>query len=261
MSQPVQLIVKSKKKKLKLTIDLNASVLDLKTKLQPLTEIPPSLQKIIYKGKVLSDADSLVSSGLKNKAKLTLVGSRTQDVISASSYVAPSSASLSKKRDEEKKAKEKVKNLELQKKYWSCRDRHQPIIKKGLPQNAMKAVKDQNDPLPKSIHSIYDPNGDEVRLSFHLDEQELWIATPSGVQKMLFTRIRDVTSCPIYEHEEYHIVALHLGSTEADHHYLYYVPAQYCKAIKYMISGNLNFPMLRHRSKAPTTKEGEKESK
>jgi len=71
-----------------------------------------------------------------------------------------------------------------------------------------------------------------VRLTFKLWSQELWIQSATSTQKLPFGTIRAVTSDPIKGQEEYHIMSLQLGSSERNKYYLYFVPAQYTRAIK-----------------------------
>ena len=50
--------------------------------------------------------------------------------------------------------------------------------------------------------------------------------------------VRGVISEPIEGHEEYHIMAIQLGPTEASRYWIYWIPAQYVDAIKETILGN-----------------------
>ena len=53
--------------------------------------------------------------------------------------------------------------------------------------------------------------------------------------------IKNVVSEPIAGHEEYHILALQLGPTEASRYWIYWVPAQYVDAIKDSILGKWQY--------------------
>ena len=53
--------------------------------------------------------------------------------------------------------------------------------------------------------------------------------------------VQAVASEPTEGHEEYHILAIQLGPTEASRYWIYWVPAQYVEAIKESILGKWQF--------------------
>jgi hypothetical protein len=75
-----------------------------------------------------------------------------------------------------------------------------------------------------------------VRVTFKVFVGELWISSATDTQKIMFAQIRSVVSEPIQGREEYHIVSLQLGTSEVARYYLYFVPAQYVRAIKNAIT-------------------------
>ncbi|KAF8997911.1 WLM domain-containing protein [Cyathus striatus] len=68
----------------KLSISPETTLLELQTQLEELTAVPPSLQKLLYKGKKTArdDAESvtLLQIGLKNGTKIQMLGSTTQEL-------------------------------------------------------------------------------------------------------------------------------------------------------------------------------------
>ena len=61
-------------------LPLESTVSDLKAQIFSLTEIPPSLQKLIFKGKSLQDSDTLAQANLVNGAKVFLMASQSTDI-------------------------------------------------------------------------------------------------------------------------------------------------------------------------------------
>lgn len=80
-------------------------------------------------------------------------------------------------------------------------------------------------------------SGGKVRLTFKLEADQVWIGTKERTEKVGMQSIRAVVSEPIEGHEEYHMLAIQLGPTEASRYWIYWVPAQYVAAIKSTILG------------------------
>lgn len=95
-------------------------------------------------------------------------------------------------------------------------------------------------PLPVEPLWARNKSGDKARLSFKLESDQLWIGTRQRTLKVPMSSIHDVVSEPIEGHEEYHMVAIQLGPTEASRYWLYWIPAQYVAAIKTTILGGLH---------------------
>jgi len=185
------------------------------------TDVAPALQKIMFKGKALTDDDKkLEEFKLRNNVKLLLVGSSIQQVLQIS---APTSALEHKAEAEKEEEKTGLSDLA----------QHKKIIEKGVPEEAVKGNRNRHDALPTTpIKGIYNNRGSKVRLTFKTYSEELWISSESTTQKLPFSSIRKVTSEPIKGNEDYHIMTLQLGNSEASKYYLYFVPAQYIRAIR-----------------------------
>jgi len=185
------------------------------------TGVAAGLQKLMAKGLMKDDAKTLNELGIKDGTKMMLIGSTINEVMSAS--VAPVVASSTDAKNEETRTTESL----------SEQLPHKKIIDKGIPEGAEPGKKGKHENLPPTpLHSIYNNTGQKVRLTFKTWSQELWIQSASSTQKLPFASIRQVTSEPIKDHEEYHIVTLFLGSTDKQKYFLYWVPAQYTRAIK-----------------------------
>lgn len=66
-----------------LSLDPHSTVLDMKLALEALTTVPPSLQKLLYRGKknVENEASASVEeAGLKDKTRVTLIGSTNEEL-------------------------------------------------------------------------------------------------------------------------------------------------------------------------------------
>jgi len=67
----------------------------------------------------------------------------------------------------------------------------------------------RQDPLPSTpLVGILNNRGTNVRLTFKIWSQELWISSKTNTQQIPFAQVRDVQSEPIKGHEGYHIVVL-----------------------------------------------------
>jgi hypothetical protein len=56
-----------------------------------------------------------------------------------------------------------------------------------------------------------------------------------------YNSISSVSSQPLRDKKEYHILCLQLGPTQKSNYFLYYVPAQYIEAVKDVIMGRFPF--------------------
>eukprot|EP01089_Gocevia_fonbrunei_P022137 TRINITY_DN8828_c0_g1_i1.p1 TRINITY_DN8828_c0_g1~~TRINITY_DN8828_c0_g1_i1.p1 ORF type:complete len:214 (+),score=36.05 TRINITY_DN8828_c0_g1_i1:23-643(+) len=201
--------------------DLDDSILNLKKHIETLTDVPVALQKLMFKGLIKNESDTLRKVGIKEGAKLMMIGSTIKEVIDVN--IAPDPAKI---QEEQAKPREPL-----------CdQPKHKKIIDKGPPDSAIKGFKDKHEPLPKyPLAGILNNRGMSVRLTFKEWTQELWISSSASTQKIPYKSIRSVTSEPIKGHEEYHIVTLQLGPTAS--YYLYFVPAQFTKDINNSIMG------------------------
>jgi len=103
----------------------------------------------------------------------------------------------------------------------------------------MQAWRNGKVPLPvEPLNGMVNKGGGKVRLTFKLEADQVWIGTKERTEKVSMQSIRDIVSEPIEGHEEYHMLALQLGPTEASRYWIYWVPAQYVDAIKETILGS-----------------------
>lgn len=72
----ISMIVKFMGRSIPITIALDSAVKELKDQLQPLTNVLPRGQKIIFKGKVLEDGQTLRSYDVANGAKIMLMATQ-----------------------------------------------------------------------------------------------------------------------------------------------------------------------------------------
>ena len=112
------------------------------------------------------------------------------------------------------------------------------MLDKGKPEEALPGKKGVKEALPSvPLSGMLNKHGGKVRLTFKLELDQLWIGTKERTEKLGMSSIKSVVSEPIDDHDEYHIMALQLGPTEASRYWIYWVPAQYVEAIKEAILG------------------------
>eukprot|EP01098_Paradermamoeba_levis_P006290 TRINITY_DN2616_c0_g1_i1.p1 TRINITY_DN2616_c0_g1~~TRINITY_DN2616_c0_g1_i1.p1 ORF type:complete len:229 (-),score=33.99 TRINITY_DN2616_c0_g1_i1:65-751(-) len=208
-------------------MDSTNTVADLKNKLLELTQMPVATQKLV-KGGILKDNEVLSAKGFKNGTKVMLVASSIGDIMSVSS--APTTvATTPGSFDEAPVVKEPL-----------CRqETHKKVISKGPPEDAEPATKIRA-PLPSAISGLLTKTG-KVRMTFKVDQEEVWIGSASSTQKLPFASISKIISEPIDGHDGYHIMGLQLGKSDTTVFYLYFVPEQYVNAIKDTILGTWGF--------------------
>lgn len=107
------------------------------------------------------------------------------------------------------------------------------MLDKGVPEQAMSAWVNEDCALPlEPLTGMLNKYGHKVRITFKLEQDELWISTKERTQKVSMSSVKSVMSEPISKHPEYHLMAFQVGPTEASRLWFYWVPAQYVKAIK-----------------------------
>lgn len=52
-------------------------------------------------------------------------------------------------------------------------------------------------------------HGGKVRLTFKLENDQLWLSTKERTEKLPMGSIKNIVSEPIEEHDEYHIMVTH----------------------------------------------------
>lgn len=170
--------------------------------------------------------------GLKDNTKIILIGSTLEQVLEGTP---PDPKKLKQKTNTVVKTEEIPKSLSEQKE-------HKKIIEKGIPKDSEKGEKEKNSPCPKVLKGLLNRQGNSTRLTFKTDE--IWISTNEDTQKIPYISIKDVYYEPIFGKEEYHLLYFKVGNHENDKIWVYFVPAQYSKSIKYTVLGMDGFPLL-----------------
>lgn len=228
--EKVDLKVIFNKKKYDVNFPLDNDVGALKSYLQPMIGIPPAMMKVMIKG-LAKDEMTLRKLGVTKGSKIMVIGSSINDVLQVSSTpkdVAKGAAGASSASKDES-AVTKVKQ-------------HKKILDKGKPDDVMAGKKFPKESLPPHpLTGMLNKHGGKVRLTFKMDQGQVWIGTKERTEKVPFNSIKSVVSEPIPSHEEYHILALQLGPTEASRYYIYWLPAQYVDAIKDAVLGKWQY--------------------
>jgi len=198
----------------------------LRKYIEELTGIPPNMQKIMYKGLVKDDTKTLEEIKLTSGAKVMVVGSTIKDIEKVKT---PTTQELRA----EAKAEAAASKEPL------CKQKqHQKVIEKGKPDDVPIGVKGKKEPLPHvPLSGMVNKTGGRVRLTFKLELDQLWLGTKERTEKLPMSSIRNVLSEAIEGQEEYHILAIQLGPTEASRYWIYWFPAQYVDAVKDTILG------------------------
>ncbi|XP_067044932.1 ubiquitin domain-containing protein UBFD1-like [Acropora muricata] len=197
----------------------------LKQHIENLTGLPVSMQKLMYKGLVKDGSKTLRELNVTNGVKMMVVGSTMNDVMKVTP---PPPGALKEEKTTLASSKEPL-----------CKQKmHKKVLDKGKPDDVMPGIKKKKEKLPTiPIAGMYNKYGGKVRLTFKLEVDQLWIGTKERTEKIPMGSIKNVISEPIHGHEEYHIMAIQLGPTEASRYWVYWVPAQYVDAIKDTILG------------------------
>jgi len=175
----------------------------------------------MFKG-LMKDDVSLRDHKLVNGSKVMVVGSKTKDIESVRQVSV-------------KSVKDSDKSGVTSNKEPLCKQKpHKAILDKyGKPDDVMPGVRSQREALPQvPLCGMYNKVGGKVRLTFKLESDQVWIGTKERTEKIGLSSIRAVISEPIDGHDEYHIMGVQLGSTEASCYWIYWVPAQYIESIR-----------------------------
>ncbi|XP_007652831.1 ubiquitin domain-containing protein UBFD1 isoform X1 [Cricetulus griseus] len=208
-------------------VPLDSTGSELKQKIHSITGLPPAMQKVMYKGLVPEDK-TLREIKVTSGAKIMVVGSTINDVLAVNT---PKDAAQQDAKAEENK-KEPL-----------CRQKqHRKVLDKGKPEDVMPSVKGAQERLPTvPLSGMYNKSGGKVRLTFKLEQDQLWIGTKERTEKLPMGSIKNVVSEPIEGHEDYHMMAFQLGPTEASYYWVYWVPTQYVDAIKDTVLGKWQY--------------------
>nr|XP_034177465.1 ubiquitin domain-containing protein UBFD1-like isoform X2 [Osmia lignaria]XP_034177550.1 ubiquitin domain-containing protein UBFD1-like isoform X2 [Osmia lignaria] len=211
------------KQRINVNFALDGTVAELKAHLQNIISVPQAMQKVMIKG-LAKDEQTLRSLGVTKGAKVMVVGSKLDDVLAVS---IPTKQDLS----DEAASTTNKEPLSQQK-------MHRKVLDKGIPEDVMPGILNSKEPLPEfPLAGMLNKSGGKVRLTFKLEQDQLWIGTKERTDKIPMNSIKGVHSEPIHDHPEYHIMAIQLGPTEASRYWIYWVPAQYISAIKDAILG------------------------
>ncbi|KAH3744841.1 hypothetical protein Pelo_13762 [Pelomyxa schiedti] len=212
-----------KKQNFEIQVPDNAPVNELKRIIGEKTGVTPELQKLMLRGSIVKDSTAKISSpptNIKNGAKFMLIGSAIEDVCKA--LVAPTPGQVATMEAAQSAAEP-----------LCTKPQHKKILDKGLPDNAEPGFNNKHEPLPSTpLVGVLNHRGEKVRLTCKVYSQELWIATASHTERLPFGSIHTVTFEPIIGHEGYCLVQLHLGKEEASRYNLYWLPAQYSRALR-----------------------------
>ncbi|KAJ8364094.1 hypothetical protein SKAU_G00129250 [Synaphobranchus kaupii] len=180
------------KNKYDLKISLDGTGANLKERINSLTGLPPSMQKVMYKG-LLPEDKTLREIKVTNEP---LCGQK----------------------------------------------QHRKVLDKGKPEDIMPSLKGIKERLPTvPLSGMYNKSGGKVRLTFKLEQDQLWIGTKERTEKIPMGSIKNVVTEPIEGHEGYYMMAFQLGPTEASQYWVYWVPAQYVDAIKDTVLGKWQY--------------------
>lgn len=216
------------KQKYDVSFDLHSTVAQLKEHLHSVIGVPKEMQKVMVKG-LAKDDKSLKECGITSGSKVMVIGSTFDDVLA---LVRPSAQTVIEEKQKSSPGKEPLSQQKL----------HLKVIDKGLPEDVLPGIKNVKEPLPQHpISGMVNKSGGKVRLSFKMENDQLQIGTKERTEKISMSSIKNVVNEPIEGHEEYHILGIQLGPTEASRYWIYWVPAQYVDAIKDAILGKWHY--------------------
>ncbi|XP_054707042.1 ubiquitin domain-containing protein UBFD1-like [Uloborus diversus] len=215
------------KQKHDICFPLDETILELKKHFEALVGVPASMQKVMFKG-LCKDERTLRDIGFTKGVKVMVVGSTLNDVLAVNTPTEQDSK-------EEKAAASTKEPL--------CKQKmHKKILDRGVPEDALPGIKNAKDSLPPyPLSGMVNKSGGKVRLTFKLELDQVWIGTKERTDKIPMNSIKTIVSESIEGHEEYHIMGIQLGTTEASRYWLYWVPAQYVDAIKDAILGKWQY--------------------
>ncbi|KAI8439913.1 hypothetical protein MSG28_001372 [Choristoneura fumiferana] len=227
--EQIEFTVVFNKVKHDITFAYDASVLELKAHLERICGVPLSAQKLLIKGMARDDM-TLRKAGVVKGGKVMLVGSKMDDILAVKSVpkeILDEKASSGGQSSKEPLCEQKI---------------HRKVLDKGIPPDVMPGLKGVKEPLPPvPLSGMLNKHGGKVRLTFKPEQDQLWLGTKERTEKLAMTSIKSITSEPIKDHEQYHIMGLQLGPTEASRYWVYWVPAQYVEAIKDAVLGVWQF--------------------
>ncbi|KAJ3423674.1 ubiquitin domain-containing protein ubfd1 [Anaeramoeba flamelloides] len=222
--------LKYKKQYHVLTMELDDTIGDLKSIAEEKTQVPKSLQKLIYNRIQKNDHKTLKQARLRNKAKVLLIGNSLQEI--AKTNLTPIEKDVedqsSWKVDSEKNTE--FCNLQIHKKILNKR---QPGV--TFPQK----YKGKHLRLPKrSIRDVWNEDGQRVQLTFKVNHDQLYIRSFGQKLVVKLDLIKDFYSQEIENYDGYSYFGLQTGYTTKSILWFYYVPSHYIRGIRNAILGD-----------------------
>lgn len=215
------------KNKYDVKLPMDSTGASLKQKIHSLTGLPPAMQKVMFKG-LVSEEKTLRELKVTNGAKVMVVGSTINDVLAVNTP--------------KETIQEEVKAEESKKEPVCRQKQHRKVLDKGKPDDVMPAIKGAPERLPTvPLSGMYNKSGGKVRLTFKLEQDQLWIGTKERTEKIPMGSIKNVITEVIEGHEDYYMMAFQLGPTEASYYWVYWVPTQYVDAIKDTVLGKWQY--------------------
>ncbi|KAJ5067560.1 ubiquitin domain-containing protein ubfd1 [Anaeramoeba ignava] len=228
MTEELTFDLRYKKNDFSLTLKKDTTIEELQKKVEEITKVPKNNQKLFFKSKYLKEPKkTLETVGIKNKAKILLMGS---------TFVEIAQALTSKPIEKE----EPVENDDdSNQESFIEKEIHQKILQKGLPQNAEVGVSNKSYPLPQnSIKNILDSNGQKVQLIFKFDQDQIWVGSYSSTKKISINSIQSVISQKIPGQEGYSVLGFKMNRSGNSVIWFYFVPSQYIRSIKNAVMGD-----------------------
>ncbi|GBF90055.1 hypothetical protein Rsub_02763 [Raphidocelis subcapitata] len=212
------------KQKTELKRRADSTVSELKAEVARLWGVPAGRQKLMFRGLVKDEAATLAKVGIKDGAKVLLIGSRDEDVAAA----APKEAAGGPAAWDAAPVPEEPLGKQAQ---------HAKVLAKGKPEDALPGISGRQVPLPEgqsAIPGLLNSQGTKVRLTFRPDLGQLWIGSATATQKVSYGSVRAIEAAPIDGDEGYSIVALVLGAGKL---FLYFFPSQLVSTLKMRVLG------------------------
>jgi hypothetical protein len=154
-AEPLTFRVTHRKDVLRLSMPPTATVTELHLKLEELTGIQPSMQKVMFKGGLKDKTKTLQEVGIKNGVKMMLVGSKQDDV----AKLKKAEAAVAKEPTPEAAA--------AAEKTPVCEEKeHKRVLDKGKPADAEAGVAcppGSHAALPENLKGLLNGSGAKVR--------------------------------------------------------------------------------------------------
>jgi hypothetical protein len=199
----------------------------LKERLMDLTNVPPAMQKLMFKGK-LEGATQIKDTKLKDGSKVMLIGNPISTLLATSKVEAEG-------REESKSVKSDLHETVASKEPLCDQLPHKTHIKDGPPKDAVEAKAGQRTSLPEEgLKGILGHSGKPVRITFPVGGavSEMRLSSSERTQKIPLMQIRSVTKEEKIGDTAYWIVGLQMGANEKSKFYLYFFPEQYFDAFR-----------------------------